>query len=172
MACRESKNPMDLCVLEEILLFLNRWGNGWAQGWYNHVFDGRMDYRMRCAPPREENFNNSNTFFPQYVNENPLSTSKVGAAGLRTGTCAHTVHTNELPNWSLCTQCDGIWECHAGREKEEQVAGPEITVPLVMPTRHRQQDFWHHDLLALQHLLLSVYTVSNLLPILILQGLL
>lgn len=48
---------------------------------------------MRCVPPREENFNSLSMFLPQYVNENLLSASKVGAVGLYTGTCAHTVHT-------------------------------------------------------------------------------
>lgn len=58
---------------------------------------------------REENFNSSNTFLSQYVKANPLSTSEIGAAGLCTGTCAHTVHTNELPNCSLlCAQCEGV----------------------------------------------------------------
>lgn len=72
----------------------------------------------------------------------------------------------QKPVHTLCTQMNfqtGPFFVHsvrgsdspAGSEKEEQVAGPEMTVPPVMPIGHSQQPCWHRDLLASQHRLLS-----------------
>lgn len=97
---------------------------------------------------REENFNSSNTFLSQYVKANPLSTSEIGAAGLCTH-CAHKWTPKLFP--PLCT----VWGGLRVLQQEEQVAGPEMTVPPLMPTGHSQQHCWHRDLLASQHRLLS-----------------
>lgn len=66
-----------------------------------------------------------------------------------------------MENWNLCTQMNsqtgpfvhsvrGSESAQSVRciavqavRMEEQMACPEITVPLVMPTQHSQQDFWH-----------------------------
>ena len=107
-----------------------------------------MDYRIRHAPPSEESVNSSNTFFPQRGTEKPLSTSKVGAVGLwktrnlctqinsQTGPFVHSVRGPESTQFICCITVQAV-------RTEEQVVCPEITVPLVMPARHSQQDLWH-----------------------------
>jgi len=155
----KATNLITLRLLKEIL-FSKRWDNCWAHAWFNHVSECickgkgiylitfQMDYRMRPAPPRGESVNSSNTFFPQHETENPLSASKAGAAGLwkprnlctkmnsQTEPFVHRVSGSESARSVCCITVQAV-------RAEEQVACPEISVPLVVPTRHSQQDFWH-----------------------------